>query len=76
MALYTACGILVLVAHNAAMRLFDYLFHGINISRIAMIADKLITVQSFIFGAVITFVLSYSCGYLFSRIYNKLSKAR
>ena len=50
------------------MRLFGSIFHGLDISKIAVA----ITLGSAIFGTIVAIVLALIIGWLFAVVYNKI----
>ncbi|MBI2135848.1 hypothetical protein HYU06_02140 [Candidatus Woesearchaeota archaeon] len=70
-AISAICGILVLLFPNAMVNLANYIFHGLDVTKIA---SKVITLRNFVFGIIAVFVWAYLTGYIFVIAYNKLSQ--
>jgi len=63
------CALLLALAPKATTQLFGSVFHGLDISKIAVA----ITWGSAILGIVVSFVLALIIGWLFAVIYNNLN---
>ena len=68
--LYIACALLIFVVPNLTIKLFSYIFHGINISSIT---DKSITLTGTLIGLVEIVIYALITGALFAWIYNKIN---
>lgn len=71
--IYIICAILFTVAAQGTLNLFSYMFHSIDITKIA--ATNL-SFGGALIGFIETIVLSYAIGWLFVVVYNKLQKKR
>ncbi|HLC73188.1 MAG TPA: DUF5676 family membrane protein [Candidatus Nanoarchaeia archaeon] len=72
-AVYILCVILFTVATQGTLKLFSYMFHGIDITKIA--ATNL-SLGGALIGFIETIVLSFAIGWAFAAVYNKLQKKR
>ena len=68
--LYILCAALFAINPGAILNLFQYMFHGIDISKIA--SDE-ISIAGFLIGLVLVAAMSLITGWLFAVIYNYLS---
>lgn len=66
--LYVVCGIALVIFPAGTMGFFNYIFHGIDLSKIA---TKTVTLSGFIIGSVEVFFYTYVVGFLFAYFYNK-----
>ncbi len=65
----TACALLIAIAPGATMGLFGSIFHGIDITKIAVAFSW----GSAILGIIVATALASVTGWLFATIYNKLA---
>lgn len=63
---YAVCAVLVAISPDGTVKAFRYLFHGIDISKIAAMP----TITGTIIGFVEIIVLGFIVGWLFAKIYN------
>lgn len=64
---YLACTILIAIVPRETVKIFRYLFHGIDISKIATTPTLIGT----LIGLVEIVILALIAGWLFAKIYNK-----
>ena len=64
------CALLLAIAPKATLKLFGAIFHGMDITKIAVA----ISLGSAILGTVVAIVLALITGWLFAVIYNKVAK--
>ena len=65
-AVYVVCAILVAISPSGTLNAFRYLFHGIDISKIAAMP----TITGTLIGFVEVIVLGFIVGWLFVKVYN------
>ena len=68
---YIACALFIVIAPNFTRWLFNNLFHGLDITKIASAS---ISFGSMLIGLVEVIVYALIAGWLFAIIYNKLIK--
>ena len=66
---YIACALIVAIIPNSAMKLFNNLFHGIDITKIA---DTTFSLSTTIIGFIEVVIFGLVIGWLCAVIYNKL----
>ena len=71
--IYILCVILFTVAAQGTLNLFSYMFHGVDITKIAATS---LSFGGALIGFIETIVLSYAIGWVFAVVYNKLQKKR
>lgn len=64
-----ACALFLAIAPEFSIRLFEAIFHGLDISQIV----KPVTFGSAIFGTVEVIIIAMIAGWIFVRIYNSMS---
>lgn len=69
--IYIICAVLIAIFPTGTVRTFGYLFHGIDISRIAR---ESVPFTETIIGLVEIVALSLIVGYIFAVIYNKIKE--
>ncbi len=69
--LYMACAILFIIFPERAINIFKNLFHGIDLTKIAVSSIQLTNV---VYGLIEIIILSLIFGWLFAKIYNKILK--
>ena len=62
------CALLIWIAPESTTKLFDAIFHGLDISKIA----SPITLSGAILGTIEVIIIALISGWLFAVIYNKL----
>jgi len=62
------CALLLAIFPNGGMRLLGSIFHGLDISKIAVA----ITWSGAILGTIVAIVLALIAGWLFAKIYNSI----
>ncbi len=67
--IYIACAILIALAPAFTLNVFGAMFHGIDISKIAM---QSIWIGRTVIGLVEIIVLAFAAGWFYAIIYNKI----
>ena len=65
--IYIICAILVVISQEWTVKVFGYLFHGIDITKIATAP----TLSGTLIGFVEIIILGLIVGWLYAKIYNK-----
>lgn len=69
--MYLLCAALIAAAPQTTLILFSYLFHGIDITKIADFQNSF---SSVVIGTIETAVYTLAAGWLFATIYNYINK--
>ena len=67
--MYIICAMLIAIIPNAALALFNNLFHGIDITKIA---DTTFSLGTTIIGFIEVVIFGLIVGWLFAVMYNKI----
>lgn len=64
---YLICALLVTIAPRITLNIFSYMFHGIDLTKIAMMPTLGLET---ILGLIEIIIVTYFIGWLFAKIYN------
>lgn len=69
---YVACGIAVVLAPEAALKFWGWMFHMVNLEE--FLGNVGVTPAGFVIGLIETLVYTYVAAWIFVWIYNRLVK--
>lgn len=69
--IYVICAILVAISPVGTVKVFGYLFHGIDVSKIMR---ESVTFMGTVIGLIEIIILGAVVGYIFAMIYNKIKE--